>query len=951
MTVMTDSDRPVAPATAANGGAILGTMRRRLVSLVWLRYGVLFLAVIGFAALALVFADAALILTPQIRATLPWLILGGAVLVIAVGIWNSARGRELWLARRLESHDPALGNALTNAVQLAGALISSAVGETLRRRAVEEGREQSRSIRVWPLLRRGVLASLIAIFAAGLLWTITGIGAPELFRIAVLRFLDPFGDHPPFSRLSIVVQPQNVHVLFGEDCEIRATASGRPVEKLYLVSETETEATRTVMFRAPNGSYFQTLSDVRHSAAYYITDGRARTHRYRINVRMTPRIAGVRIHAVFPDHTQMSPQSHTLGVGPAWAGTSERGPGGTKPAHSNLRLPRDTAVTFYVACNRPFASGKLTLTPFLGGAARVIELTAKIGNSTTVSGDFRLTDAVAYSVSLTDPDGLKSRDRVDGRIGVLADRRPRLTVIKPRQETVSTPEVRVPVHVQVEDDYGVSELSWFRGVNKSIEREKPMVLQYENDRRQAVAVTTVDLADLGVQSGDVIEYYFRAADNDPYGPNVVTSPIFSIRIISEEEYQDVLRRTLAQSQLFAEYESLTEGLRELSARTESINSEWRQGAKTGAEATKQNAKQKHEAESLARAMRNQQTAMEDLTQQPDAFDVESDLKQQLQEMARQLNDLREKLEQLTSGDQEMTADDFEPIAKEMNELMKKMDAGVGKPARQMAAVAKLMSRAKQFVDLAAQQSEIVQLARPLAESFKELAAVEEMELRELSNRERDVERAVDEMILELPGLIADVPNQPQYTPLHHTAMSFIFAVREDEIIDDLAEAAGGFESLVAAKGMPPAESAAEKMDALISRCDKMGKSCEQCLLTFNPSFKKSMSNSLAQLLLALTGSTAEAGEDGYSLFSSAAAVYGPGPPLIGGRLFNTGDDNPNASGPRFRSDAGQAVDLRAAKGHGSTRVKLQRDAKFPLRYRNLVGDYFKIIAESLEEER
>ena len=95
----------------------------------------------------------------------------------------------------------------------------------------------------------------------------------------------------------------------------------------------------------------------------------------------------------------------------------------------------------------------------------------------------------------------------------------------------------------------------------------------------------------------------------------------------------------------------------------------------------------------------------------------------------------------------------------------------------------------------------------------------------------------------------------------------------------------------------------------------------------------------------------EVGEDGYSLFSSAAAVYGPGPPLIGGRLFNTGDDDPNASGPRFRSDAGQAVDLRAAKGHGSTRVKLQRDAKFPLRYRNLVGDYFKIIAESLEEER
>ena len=117
------------------------------------------------------------------------------------------------------------------------------------------------------------------------------------------RFLDAHGDHPPYSRLRIVVAPGRTDVLYGGEVEVRAMTSGRPVDKLWLVTRTGTQETRAMMFIAPDKSFFQSLANLREPTEYYVTDGTARSLRFPIGIRYTPQITMVEVGIAFPEYT------------------------------------------------------------------------------------------------------------------------------------------------------------------------------------------------------------------------------------------------------------------------------------------------------------------------------------------------------------------------------------------------------------------------------------------------------------------------------------------------------------------------------------------------------------------------------------------------------------------------------------------------------------------------
>jgi len=61
-----------------------------------------------------------------------------------------------------------------------------------------------------------------------------------------------------------------------------------------------------------------------------------------------------------------------------------------------------------------------------------------------------------------------------------------------------------------------------------------------------------------------------------------------------------------------------------------------------------------------------------------------------------------------------------------------------------------------------------------------------------------------------------------------------------------------------------------------------------------------------------------------------------------------GDAGPN-EGWRVQPLAGEAPEAGLSPAEMPGRVRLQPDAKFPLRYRELVGEYFRVMAESGKE--
>src|SRR5207248_1369906 len=158
---------------------------------------------------------------------------------------------------------------------------------------------------------------------------------------------------------------------------------------------------RTVMFFAPDKSFFQTLANLREPAEYFVTDGRARSRRFPINIRYTPQITLVEVTTVFPEYTGKPGRTSKLSEEPQ-------------------ALPEDTKVSFRIASNRPLKSGQLTLTPVLGGNRVEVPLRPEAQNN-IVGSTFTLTNPVVFSISVRDVNDLESANPCQGRFNILPD--------------------------------------------------------------------------------------------------------------------------------------------------------------------------------------------------------------------------------------------------------------------------------------------------------------------------------------------------------------------------------------------------------------------------------------------------------------------------------------------------------------------------------------------------
>jgi hypothetical protein len=895
---------------------VLDKLRSRLAGWMALRSVLASAAMMGALTLAAVLADAAVDLPEAVRVAAP-IALGAAVFgVLLAGIVSWRRLTEMVLARALERKDPALGNRLSNAVDLSYRTGDSPVQEFLRREAVEQGRRSAAEVPARQFMGRSVPRVLLALVCSLLGWGTLFLAAPDLVRAVLPRFLDARGDHPPFSRLILSVNPGPASVLYGGQMEVRATVGGRLADKLWLVQRTGKRETRAIMFLAPDKSFFQTLANLREATEYWVTDGTARSRRFPVAILTTPQIVDVEVMMEFPEYTG-------------------------KPAHSGKlsgeaqALPEGARARFRVTSNRPLKSGAIELTPVLGGAATAVELAPEITNGPVVSGGFALTEAVAFSLSVRDTDGLASAEKRRGRFNILPDRPPRIFVLEPGRDAVATPTTRVPVRVQATDDYAVSRVGWLRGLNRSTERPLNMKLTLQSGPQSVGAAGVFDLAKLGVQPGDVIDYYFEAADNYPKGPNVVFSRPFRLEIISQEQYETILRREAAKKTLFESYFKNDAWLKRLAEQARSA----------AAKAQKAGPGARDDAAALAGQLQEYEKALQRLLQDPALFDVEQSFRETLAGELAAIEAAKSTLAQVLAGGV-LDPETMKKLSEDLGALSNEEVAAVFLPAEEMAAVIDLAAAADSFVKLAQRQAALAQMLERFAGLPNALTRMEQMELQELAHQQQRVRDDLSQLLGKLPGLEAKVPRQPAYEQLHQDVNDFLQAAGDLNIYEDLAGAAKALEEPDPFAGHALALHAAQKMDRLIARCNSAVPDAGQGLvLRFAPVLAKpGLGGTFAQILAALGVGPGQGGRDGYGLFNEDAALYGPNIPLAGDQAGGRSDLRADAV-LRDQQVAGDARDAGWARPEGPGRVRLLPDAKFPLRYRDLVGEYFRAVAE------
>ncbi len=907
-------------------------MRRRL-------YAVGTAAGAGRAALAAllllvaaVWLDLILDLSPPLRIALS---LGAALLGAALLAWFISRmigeAAPRLLARRMDGTLASHGRILSGVELSLAPSPAGPLSAGLAALAVEDAARLAGGVVAGSAIpARPAVRSSAAFAGALFVLALLAMLMPRLAATQWLRFSDPYGDHPPYSPISLQVHPGDVRVVYGDSLDIRAVAGGAPVERveLVMVDAAGQAQERLPMFPEPDGRWRATIASVTAAGRYFVRADSARSHRYAIDVATLPRIEEVRFRITPPAYTNQPPYE------------------GKMPKEGIAGLP-GTRVELWARSNRPLAGGSLEFQADDGVVRSDLKAAAE---SREAAGSFEIAQAGRIQVQVRDVDGQPSKDAFTASVTVLADQRPFVRLLKPQSQSFATPEVVLPIEIAAEDDYGVARVQLFRSLNHS--RPLPLDVEVETPPAPRSQITVpLPLSQYGVRAGDVIQLFARVEDNDPAGMKGSESAVVQIQIISQQDFERMMRTRYGMEVLLSKYQ---QAVRRMEKRAEEIKR--LEEALANAPADGELADSLRGAlDKLARHLAADAEEVRKAESLDLPYDVDKGLSEQLAKAAEKLEQAAAQASQIASrkgAKPGPTREQLEQLRKQLEAEKQEFQEQASEPLDHLAAIYPLKSDEARFAILYQRQ-------RDLAERMASLKGVENADdpslkarMRDLEAEQRGLRDALNELLDDIENHARSLPDDPQLDELRKQALDFAAAVRRSPAPPEMQESESGLAEFSGTRGHAGAQAAADALEKFISQCNSMGNQASQCL-RFNPSLSACLGSTVEQMLAEAgmgTGNGMMGAGGGYSAASSNlnnVGLYGAMEALGGGRNADAASALGIATSAEGQ-DAG-APRAMAIDSDGRLRASGAGAAAVPLRYRQRVSAYFQRIADDLDE--
>ena len=584
-----------------------------------------------FFILALI-ADVVFQLDSSTRITLIFLFIGFTVfislLVLHRMIFQKAGVERT--AREIESNDPELGSSLINSLQLTEKLKSEDMSPTskmLAEKALDDYDKRINIQKFKDILNPGIIGkeikkSFLAITATALICLIFF----NIFKMHIIRYLDPHGDHPAYSltTLEITSPVENHKVLYNSDAIVNVEASGHKPSELFISyhEEGKKELLTTIpMYKKGSDAFTQKLSNLKAPVFIYAhtRNKRSVSHKRKIDIIYTPQVEKAFVKVSPPEYTGRKSREVPF----KWR---------------NVTALKDSLITFTLHSNRPLKSGKIE--QIHGAEKSFIEMKPISANA--VSGTIKIQQNMRLRFTVTDTDGNQSIELLKGSLTTTYDSPPTVAITNPQRNSFVTEDFILKVRVQANDDYGVKELRLHRGLNKfygpvlTFTPEQKSLSSYDQ-------IISIPIKDLGVTPGDVLEFFADTMDNSPEQQTAI-SPIVYLKVISVEEYNDYLRKRAQITDITNKYEDLLERLHQLKEEQEKINEEIAKLEEELKSGKKQNEKElkakinkliqkqgenNHKKEQLAKDF-------ESFVREHPLFDIEKSFGEELREKAAEL---------------------------------------------------------------------------------------------------------------------------------------------------------------------------------------------------------------------------------------------------------------------------------------------------------------------------
>jgi hypothetical protein len=666
------------------------------------------------------------------------------------------------------------------------------------------------ALAIEPRILAGVAAGLAAFTAL----------QPRVLLATLPRVLLPWGDFPPYSPTRLAVTPAGARVDYGSNVAISVRVSGRRPASVALTVRGggARRAVDLPAYEAEENVYARTLENVTEPLTYWARIPGGRSKRYRLELNAIPRLDAVHVAYRYPAYTRLRPAAHALtdGVVKGYAGTR---------------------VTLRLTSNRDLRDGQLTL------EGQILPMRPTT-DPKSVAAEFEIARPGAFEAFVRDTEGRASTARATGRVVVVPDEKPDVAIVSPGKDSFATPDASVPVNIEARDDLGLCRVHLFRAHNGSPDYRKTLYESAAGEHPFVNVIESLDLRDLGVRPGDVLDYYAAAADNRPDRPGAGVSPAFKLLIISQEQYDALVRARMTAADLREKYDALLERLDDLAEQQEQLREQTRrvkeslQGGTTP-EATKLETKRLEAAqEKLARRAAELAKRFREEAARPGQYDVERDYKRALEAIAVRLDAAGDGMR---LGDERMryaaAADQADQADAALNRALENQDTAlealgrarkddaqrVAQANREIEKLFELHRDVATFKRLLARQEALARQSAYLAER-RSLDFEDRARLKELGEEQDAVRGELAALKEALGRHAADV--EAVYPKVAADARGIAARLDQLRVEPLMGEAAGALNRLAAADGHRAAREAYEAMRSMVSVCDGTGAGAE-----------------------------------------------------------------------------------------------------------------------------
>ncbi|HEY2343836.1 MAG TPA: hypothetical protein VGH90_12420 [Chthoniobacteraceae bacterium] len=609
------------------------------------------------------------------------LVVAAILLAIAAIAWRWSIG---WVhrnspehtARVLESRDPRLGSKLINLLQLREQEADTRLSPLTRQLAGQAVEDCAAGLQSAELLQLAATDGVrLALRRAGyglLAVLVLLVAGFDISRVEAPRFLDPFGDHPPYSftRLEITEPADGAQVVYGQGLLFNVRSSGHRPSDLFLSFYPEGHPLQTItipMFDKGERGYSQQLDGIKSNLVVYAQtrDAHSVSKQRRVSVLLTPKLEKAWVKITPPAYTGLPPEERPL-------------------QFKSLKVLEGSLIEFRLQSNRPLGAGQIEIVK----SPREVEAIAlEPSAENEVSASFTAIDSgnpddsnkfntpvtppppavekvstggVASFVvtgihspvvkigpmaqlrfSLVDRDGHASDEKWELALNVTHDLPPEVQITNPPNDSFVAMDFKMDVVAEASDDYGVKTLRIHRARNdKWVDPKVTTPTSVTRNLRDSIAL---DFKQMDIEAGDTFSFFADAIDTAP-AAHLARSPVVSITVISTDDYNDYLREQLdltdieaKYSDLFNQLHDLVDEQRKLSQQIDALKQQMAEAKDPAALAPKldQLLAKQNEINSKLNKLAD---SMDNFVREKPLYDIESDVQDVLRQKAQQIRD-------------------------------------------------------------------------------------------------------------------------------------------------------------------------------------------------------------------------------------------------------------------------------------------------------------------------